>query len=158
MPAGLRPSSIHGPWFLALLIPVLLATSVGPGRAQGGVVEGVCQREWSNTHSGTRVIFQGLTDQARTDSTMTQELGYYSIGLPRGIYAVFFRHEGYGMQALPDYYVLSRNHTRLPEMLLRLRSSDGTISGGLLRRPLSATCTLRALVDPGTWFSDGPRR
>ena len=143
---------------VVLLIPLLCATAAAPAAAREGVVEGICQREWSTTHSGTRVIFQGLTDQARTDSTTTQELGYYSIGLPRGIYAVWFRHEGYGLQALPDYYVLSRGHTRLPQMLLRLPVSDGMIAGATLQRPLSATCTLRALVDPGTWFSDGPRR
>ena len=142
---------------LGFLLLAILPSQTLFAQPQIGVVEGVCQREWSSTHSGTKVIFHGLTSMAQTDSTVTREMGHFCISLPRGIYAVYFQYEGYNLQALPDYYVLAKQRYKLPDMLLRLPMTDEMAAGVPLSRSLNAMFTLRSLIDPGIWFSNNPR-
>nr|MBC8205184.1 hypothetical protein [FCB group bacterium] len=92
-------------------------------------VDGYCYLENQTNHEGTKVLFQADSPSAVTDSTYTNNSGYYQINLTAGAYDVYFTHDGYFPDEILDQLLFSA--TTLSEVTLIQSPSGIQISGPL---------------------------
>ena len=123
-------------------------------------VDGYCYLAGQTNHEGTKVLFQADSPSAITDSVFTDSTGYYQIDVSLGIYDVYFSHEGYEEDEIPDQACFST--LTLPTITLYIHLS-GSLSGVLEGVPyiidsgISVESGDSLIIEPGTvlFFSGG---
>ncbi|MDP8209316.1 MAG: hypothetical protein P9M05_00785, partial [Candidatus Stygibacter australis] len=58
-------------------------------------IDGYCYLDGEESHEGTKILFTAVTPSAITDSTYTNEDGYFQISINEGIYSIEYSHEGW---------------------------------------------------------------
>jgi parallel beta-helix repeat protein len=92
-------------------------------------VDGYCYLENQSNHAGTRILFRANHSGAVTDSAIADTSGYYCRDLSRGVYDVFYSHEGFGNARFYEYFF--HEPTTLPSVTLMDTSAWIGISGAL---------------------------
>jgi hypothetical protein len=126
-------------------------------------VDGYCYLEGQSDHSGTRVLFEAASPTAQTDSTFTEESGYYQVELSPGLYDVHFSHESYDPYSLNSQFF--SGSTTLPEVTLAATPEyppGVTLSGGLsgilldtvyvIETDIWVSSTDTLVIEPGAEF------
>ncbi|TKJ40602.1 hypothetical protein CEE37_06460 [candidate division LCP-89 bacterium B3_LCP] len=114
--------------YLSIGITACLLLSAGISYAV--LVDGYCYLEGQTNHSGTTVLFEENSPGAVTDSTLTDNAGYYQIDLAAGAYDVYFLHEFYYYDYILDQLFFSP--TTLPDITLNSYPVGVYISGPLI--------------------------
>lgn len=117
---------------IRFFLGVILGMFFAAGLSQAVLVDGYCYLEGQTNHAGTMVLFEENSPGAVTDSTLTDNTGYYQIDLTSGAYDVFFSHEAYYYDYILDQLFFSP--TTLPDVTLNAYPAGVFISG-----PLSGT-------------------
>lgn len=101
------------------------------GQERMATVGGDCYLMDAADHSGSKVLFEAQSPSAVTDSTYTDALGHYTIGLSEGIYAISCSHDGYVPHFFPDHHTFGSGSHSLPDVTLAGPAIEvsGVVSG-----------------------------
>ena len=117
--------------FRNFLFLILISTSVLATQRMATVTGNVFLSDSTN-HSGVKVLFEGISASATTDSVYSGTDGSYAIGLTDGIYNVIFLKNGFIPYTLPNSYTWGNGSYTLPDVTLSVGSVvevSGDVSG-----------------------------
>jgi len=100
-------------------------------------VDGYCYLDGETNHAGTKVLFTAVTPSANTDSTYTDEEGYFLICLSEGIYDIEYSHEGWQSINIAEELLLNDSTFETVTLLYGLPLDvSGEINGILTKSSL----------------------
>ena len=132
-------------FFPLLIIGIAMISII----CQAVQVDGHCFLQNQNNHGGSRVLFEADTPGAETDSTFTDNEGYYQIDLTAGGYDIYFSHEGFSEDSLTNRVLISP--ITLPTVTL-IELPHGVYISGALSGILEDTAYI---INDEAWVAQG---
>ncbi|MCH7938217.1 MAG: right-handed parallel beta-helix repeat-containing protein, partial [Candidatus Marinimicrobia bacterium] len=113
------------------IFSLILSLTANSLIAQSAVVSGYAYLEGENNHAGITVAFNAVSLTAVTDSTNTDSMGTYTIGLFPGVYAVDFSKPGFQVLVYSPEIVISGTMYFDPVTLSShpLKTISGSVKG-----------------------------